>query len=165
MHVVHLLDSLEMGGAQKLLVLFAEEASARDIKVTVISLSTKGVSDAIVSELKSFGVRVEFLTIYKLYDPTALPRLLRVLRKEKIDVIQTHLGHSNVLGVIAGMLINTPVIATMHSTDVRRIGFFRLRFLAEVYCLRFGARRVIAVGKKIEEIYRDRLTQKTIVDG
>jgi len=165
MHVAHLLDALEMGGAQKLLVLFAEEARARDIKVTIISLSTKGTSEAIVSDLRALGVRVEFLTVYKLYDPTALPRLLSVLKKEKIDILQTHLGHSNVLGVMAGALIDIPVIATLHSTHVRKTGrLFYLRFMLEIYCLRYSASRVIAVGKKIEEVYRDKLTQKTVID-
>jgi len=165
MHIAHLIDSLEIGGAQKLLLIFAEEAKARGIKVTVISLTTKFANDSIVAELKSLGVRVVFLTIYKLYDPTALPKLLMVLRKEKIDVMQTHLGHSNILGTMAGMLIHIPVVATLHSTHAHRTGrLYRLRALIGQYSLRFGARRVIAVGQKIKEIYLERLTSKTIID-
>lgn len=165
MHIVHLVDSLEIGGAQKLLTLFAEQAKARGLKVTIISLTTKYANEAIVADLKSQGAEVVFLTIYKLYDPTALPKLLRVLRNQKIDVMQTHLGHSNILGVMAGMLINIPVIATLHSTHSRQTGrLYRLRFLIAQLSLRFGARRVIAVGQKIEEIYRDRLTSKTTID-
>jgi len=165
MHIAHLIDSLEIGGAQKLLVLFAEEAKLRGLKITIISLTTKYSSGAIVDELKSLGVRVEFLTIYKLYDPTALPRLLRVLRKENIDVLQTHLGHSNILGVMAGTLSHIPVVATLHSTHAHRTGrLYRLRAVIGQYSLRFGARRVIAVGQKIGELYRDKLTRKTIID-
>ncbi|MHB8776915.1 MAG: glycosyltransferase [Anaerolineales bacterium] len=158
-----MIDSLSLGGAQKLLVLFAEEAKVRSLKVTVISLTTKDSNDAIAAELESLGVRIVFLTIHKLYDPTALSRLLMVLRNEKIDVIQTHLRNSNILGVLAGRLLNIPVIATLHSTHARPIGrFFRLRIITEQLLLRFGARCVIAVGQRIGDMYRDRLIDKKV---
>lgn len=163
MHIAHLVDSLSIGGAQKLLVLFAEEAKSRGLQVTVISLTTKDSNDVIIAELESLGVHIVFLTIHKLYDPSALPKLLMVLRNEKIDVIQTHLRNSNILGVLAGRLLNIPVMATLHSTHARRNGgFFRLRIMTEQLLLRFGARRVIAVGQRIGEMYRDRLVDKKV---
>ena len=164
MHIAHLIDSLVIGGAQKLLVIFAEEAKLRALKVTVISLTTQGSNDGLIAELESLGVRVVFLTINKLYDPTALPKLLKVLRNERIDVMQTHLRHSNILGVLAGKLINIPVIGTLHSTHFYPNGrFSRLRFSSEQFLLRFGADRVIAVGQMTAEIYRNRLVGRKLV--
>jgi glycosyltransferase involved in cell wall biosynthesis len=163
MHVAHLIDTLEIGGAQKLLVLFAGEAKLRGLKVTVISLTTKEANNAIITNLESLGVCVVLLSIYKLYDPTAIPKLLKVLRQGKVEILQTHLRHSNILGALAGMLAGIPVVATLHSTHVQPNGrLYRLRFLAEQYILRLGARRVIAVGRKIEEINRDRLVDKVM---
>lgn len=163
MHIAHLIDSLGIGGAQKLLVLFAEQAQARGLKVTVICLAARKANAAIIADLESFGAHVVLLSIYKLYDPTALPKLLMVLRREKVDVLQTHLRHSNILGALAGRLMNIPVAATLHSTHARPNGrFFRLRFWGEQMLLRYGVRRVIAVGQMIGEIYRDRLIDREV---
>lgn len=163
MRIAHLIDSLVLGGAQKLLLLFAQEAKSRGIKVTVIILNPKESNEAIVAELESLSVHVVFLTIYKLYDPTAIPKLLKVLRREKVEILQTHLRHSNILGMLAGMIAGIPVVATLHSTHAQQNGrLYHLRFLAEQYILRFGAHRVIAVGRMIEEINRDRLVGKVM---
>jgi glycosyltransferase involved in cell wall biosynthesis len=161
MHIAHLIDTLEIGGAQKLLVLFAGEAKARGVQVTVISLTTRDSNPVIVADLESFGVKVIMLSIHKLYDPTAIPTLIKVLRREKVEVLQTHLRHSNILGILAGMLAGAPVIGTLHSTHAQPTGrLYRLRFLAEQYLLRFCASRVIAVGRMIEEVNRNRLVEK-----
>jgi glycosyltransferase involved in cell wall biosynthesis len=163
MHIAHLIDMLEIGGAEKLLVLFAEEAKARGIKVTIISLIPKKASDVIIADLESFGAHVIFLSIYKVYDPTALPKLLTVLRREKIDILQTHLQHSNILGVLAGSFLHIPVIGTLHSTNSRTSGkLSSLRISSERYLLRHVASRVVAVGRMIGEIYRDRLIDRNV---
>lgn len=163
MHIAHLIDSLGMGGAQKLLVLFAEEAKLRDLKVTVICLSTRYTDDTIVASLKSFGVQVVILSINKLYDPAALPKLLSILRTKRVDILQTHLRHSNILGVLACKLINIPVIATLHSTHANPRGnFFQLRIWTEKLLLRFSASYVVAVGQVIGEIYGSVLVDKKV---
>ena len=163
MHVAHLIDTLEIGGAQKLLALFADEARTRDLKVTVISLTSKDNNDRIIADLKSLGVHIIVLSIYKFYDPTAIPKLINVLRREKINILQTHLRHSNILGVLAGRLSGVPVVATLHSTHAQPTGrLYRFRFLLEQYILRFCANRVIAVGQMIEEVNRARLVDKAM---
>ncbi len=163
MHIVHMIDNLGVGGAQRLLVLFAEEARLRGIKATVISLGARNTSSLMVDALESQGVQVVLLSIYKLYDLAALPGLLKALRRQNIDVLQTHLRHSNILGVIAGRLMNIPVVATLHSTHANPVGrFFKLRLLSEKFLLRFGANRIIAVGQMIGEIYGKKLIDKKV---
>jgi glycosyltransferase involved in cell wall biosynthesis len=58
-------------------------------------------------------------------------------------------------------LAGIPVVGTLHSTHARPTGrLYHLRFLAEQYLLRFCASHVIAVGRMIEEVNRNRLAEK-----
>jgi len=49
--------------------------------------------------------------------PKAVFRLARVLRKERIDLLQTHLFDAGLLGVLAARLARIPVIVTRHHLD------------------------------------------------
>jgi glycosyltransferase involved in cell wall biosynthesis len=103
------------------------------------------------------------LSIHKLYDPFALPQLVYILRSRHIDVLQTHLGHSNILGILAAKLAGVPVIPTLHSTHAQPSGhLFRLRLSLEYYLLRSYATRIVAVGRLIGDIFRSRLSGRTI---
>ncbi len=163
MHIAHLIDTLEIGGAQKLLVLFADIARTRDMKITVISLTKWKRSSAVVLELEALGVDVVMLSIHKLYNPLALPQLVNILKSRHIDVLQTHLGHSNILGILAAKLAGIPVVSTLHSTHARPSGrLFHFRLFLEYYLLRVYATRVIAVGRLIGDIFQDRLSNRKI---
>ncbi len=163
MHVAHLIDTVEIGGAQKLLVLFADIARTRNVKVTVISLTTIPDTSSIVVDLRALGAEVVMLSINKVYNPTALPQLTGILKSRQIDVLQTHLRHSNILGILAAKLVGIPVISTLHSTHSRPSGrLFRLRRSLEYYLLHTYATRVIAVGHMIGEIFQKRLPGKRI---
>ena len=51
--------------------------------------------------------------------PLAVWRLARLLRREKVDILQTHLYDSGLIGVIAGRMAQTPlVIVTRHHTSI-----------------------------------------------
>jgi glycosyltransferase involved in cell wall biosynthesis len=158
MRIAHLIDSLHWGGAQKLLVMFAEEARKRGLDFTIVSLRPNTKNSPYPDQLASLGARVIMLSIDRLYDRRALPTVINLLERERFDVIQTHLQHSNILGVIAGRLANVPVIATLHSTRAHAQGRFHfLRQWLERLCLRYGAARVIAVGYSVEAAARTRL--------
>ena len=57
--IVQVIDVLEIGGAEKLLVTFAELARSRNIDLTVVSLSSK-YDQIIVDELTERGAKVVF---------------------------------------------------------------------------------------------------------
>jgi glycosyltransferase involved in cell wall biosynthesis len=158
MKIAHLVDTFHVGGAQRLLITFMEMAKNQGGSQPVfLSLRTEPVDSPIPGLLESFGGRVIKMEMDTLLDPTVVVRLARVLRDEKIDVLQTHLVHANIVGPLAGRLIDIPVIATLHSTRATPEGRYRLRALAETISLRYFSKCVIAVGYKVAEIHRKRL--------
>lgn len=158
MRVVHVIDLLIWGGAQKLLVYFAQEAKRRGVEMEVVALRPNWSHSPFPEQLRSFGVTITTLNIKKIYDPRAIPSLMRIFKRGKFDVIQTHLTHSNILGSIAGKLLGIPVLATLHTTNESDlIGHFAIRRSIQRFILQKVTDRVIAVADSVADAHRERL--------
>lgn len=163
MRIVHIIDLLIFGGAQKLLVYFAKEARYRGIEMEVISLRPNWSYSPFVEQLRELGVNVTTLNIRRLYDFRAIPTLWRILRHGKFDIVQTHLTHANVLGVSAARLAGLPVIATLHTTNESDLaGLFKARRMLQRFTLRRLASRVLAVGDVVAAAHQGRLRGRKI---
>lgn len=155
MRIAHLIDGLYIGGADRLLVTFAETASAHSIEPTVIPLRIYS-GTPYVDQLRAAKTRVVEFRGRNLVDPVRFARLVAFLRRERFDVLHTHLTYAIILGSLAGRLTGTPVVATLHNTQPDR--WLRL----ESFALRYGAGHVIADGIEIARAYQTRLPNKTI---
>lgn len=160
MKIAHLVDSLKTGGAQKLLVTFSRQAQAWDkgfpISVSVISLRADGDSP-MAGELVQAGAQIAALPGKGLFDPTRFLRLIQLLRRERFDILQSHLSYSNILAGISRRLVSVPVICTLHNAawDPRHTRAFR-QWL-EYWILRTQAQRVVAVGEAVAAAHQDRI--------
>ncbi|MFN8413459.1 MAG: glycosyltransferase [Anaerolineales bacterium] len=158
MRIVHIIDLLIWGGAQKLLVYFAQEAKKRGIEMEVIALRPNWSESPFPGQLRALGVPVTTLNIKKLYDPRAIPSILKVLKKGKFDIVQTHLTHSNILGSVSARLLGIPVFATLHTTNESDlIGHFTVRRNIQRFILRNITNRVIAVADSVASAHKERL--------
>jgi glycosyltransferase involved in cell wall biosynthesis len=142
MKIAQIIDSLSSGGAERLQVTFAEAAMLRGIKPTVIVLANYP-NTPVPEQLHATGAEMIEFTGRNLVDPLRFIRLTLYLRSQKFDVLHAHLGYSIILGILAGLLSGTPVVATLH--NVRSDRWTKL----ENFMLWIGAKRVIAVGKMV----------------
>ncbi len=148
-----MIDSLNIGGAQKLLTILARAVPRESLDLTIISLRHNG-SPSIARELDAQGTRVETYPGAKLVEPRRIVRLYRFLKSEKFDLLHTHLTFANSLGSFCGRITGIPVVASLHSEGEDPD---RLRSSLETWALRFGARRVIGVGRVVAEANSHRL--------
>ncbi len=158
MHIAHMIDTLEWGGAQKLEVNFAEVAQARGQPFTVIGLRYNDDSP-FPAELRARGARVVIFPGPKLFDPPRLGRLVRFLHQEHFDILHTHLTTANILGPLTGALTGTPVVSTLHLAAYDATS---PRERLETWTLKYGARRVIAVGQGVAEAQRARFAPRVV---
>lgn len=156
MRIAHLIDLLNWGGAQKLEVTFAQVARDRQIDFTVISLR-HDEHTPIPDELAQSGAHVITFPARSLFDPLRIIRLVRFLRRERFDILHTHLTYANILGALAGKLASVPVVATLHSTGFDARHDHPIKRRLEAFALRYGARRIIAVGQTVADAHRARL--------
>lgn len=164
-HIAQIIDSLGEGGAERLLLTFSEAALAKGFKVSVISLSDDAKhypSSMITRDLKTMGINVISLDSRKLYNPRPLLDLLKIFRRERFDIVQTHLSHGCILGGIAGWLTGIPVVSTIHNPSPRRIGHYRIREITWKFVLKYLSKRIIAVGTIIRNAYTSRLPSEKI---
>lgn len=161
MRVAMIIDSLRIGGAQKLVTRFVSVAARQAVESTVISLEADPVPSNL-DLIDSAGVDVEIFSSRSLLDVGRLMRLIRYLRMKKFDLIHTHLSYANILGCLAGYFAGIPVIATLHSTSHDPKQKRRLITQLEEMILRGFARRILAVGYTVAAIYQPRLGSRTI---
>ena len=161
MRVLQLIDTLGVGGAEKLLVTFSRAAARLDVQTSVAYLSEPD-TPLLLQELEQAGVRVVGFTAPKLFNLRRLNDLTEFMHREQFDVVHTHLTYANILGNLAGRWSGTPVVSSLHNTAVDPVHAHPLRDRLELLALRYWAARVVAVAGRIAEIYQPLLGGRAV---
>lgn len=156
MRIAHLIDSLTIGGAERLQVTFAQAAREFEVDITVIALYSKPYRE-IAEQLERAGARVVMLPGKGLLDPLRFLRLVRLLRRESFEVLFTHLTAANILGPASASLAGTPCISSLHNVKPTAV---RLRAALERMALRRLSARILAVGQVVAEAQHERLAPR-----
>ncbi|WP_156927061.1 glycosyltransferase [Azospirillum halopraeferens] len=117
--IAHLITGLQTGGAETMLAKLVRAMDGRRFRNVVISMTDGG---SIASELAGRGVQLRSLEMKRgVADPRGLARLVRLLRTERPDVLQTWLYHADLMGTIAGRIAGVPRIAwNLRCSDMNR---------------------------------------------
>jgi glycosyltransferase involved in cell wall biosynthesis len=161
MRVAVVIDSLLVGGAQKLVSTFATSSCGMQIEPTVVSLSDKN-DKAIVESIEKAGVRIVQFPARSLKDLDRLRRLVCFFSFEKFDLIHTHLAYANILGSMAGFITRIPVVATLHSTGYDPGQKSALFQTLENTCLRYLVSRIVVVGTSVMEVQANRIGRRRL---
>lgn len=114
-----LVDSLGAGGAEALVVTFAQGLDRGQHQLFVACLN--GANGVNAQRLSDSGVPVTDLGARNLRDVRAFRRLLALIREERIELIHAHLTYSAIWSAIASRLTGVPAIASLHvSPDATR---------------------------------------------
>ncbi|WP_393082889.1 glycosyltransferase [Streptomyces sp. LN704] len=110
MKALHIITGLGVGGAEQQLRLLLRHLP---VDCDVVTLTNPG---AVADGLADDGVRVVHLAMNGNRDLAALPRLAKVIRGGRYDLVHTHLYRACVYGRIAARLAGVKaVVATEHS--------------------------------------------------
>lgn len=110
LNVLHMIETGGPGGAE---TVFRELARGLD--------QTRFRSYAVIPEegwvsesLRSDGIPFEVIPLKRSADLAYLRRILGLIARERIDIIQAHLLSSNLYAALAGAVCRVPVVATFH---------------------------------------------------
>ncbi|MBB3095108.1 glycosyltransferase involved in cell wall biosynthesis [Actinoplanes campanulatus] len=113
MRVLHVISTLEPGGAGQQLRLLVRRLPYESEVVTLAPAGAADVPD---------GVEVHRITTTRDHDPAAVRRLRQLMRAGRYDVVHTHLYRACVQGRIAARLAGVPhVVATEHHLGTETI--------------------------------------------
>lgn len=108
-------DSLSLGGAERVLATLAGAAPAAGFDFEVLSLGPPTGPAAVMRPLlESAGLRLTFLDIPRLTSPTAVPSLRRAISASGADVVHAHLEYAATLSLPAARRLGRPVVCSFH---------------------------------------------------
>jgi len=140
------------GGAEALLLTFAERASAHNIECHIVSL--RGEHSELSEEIEKLGVKVHWFPAVKLIHPGRFINFYRFLKSLNPDVIHTHLTWANILGPMAGRCLKIPAVVSLHNmtmVSLRHLYHGRL----ESWSFKHWISHVVAVGEGAAAAHRD----------
>ncbi len=160
MRILHVIDTLRTGGAEKLVSEIVPLLIDRGHEVEVAVFV--GGDTPFYQDLRNAGVPMHvFSTKGSVYNPCHIFRLRSLIKH--FDVIHTHNTSPQLFTAIASIFIKTPLVTTEHSTDNRRRCNRMLRLLDRWMYSRYTKIICISdqVGKLIDE-YLPSTTNKLI---
>jgi len=123
LRVLMVVDTLRLGGAERVLVSLARAAPAAGFTFSVVALCAPGGGmSAMTPMLTAAGVSTSFLGISRLADPRAVPRIVQAIRHSQCDVVHAHLDQASTLVPPAAALARRPTVATLHHVPQPLVG-------------------------------------------
>ena len=165
-YVIHLIESLGAGGAERLLYTNLKRLDKRRFQSEVITVFSQATHWE--ESIRALGVKVTSLNCRNLRNLTkGVQRLRRILQSNQPDLIHTHLWAANVIGRVAGRLSRIPVISSIHNPDHEPDAWndgaavsplkLRLAWLMDLWTARFGCERLVGVSEYVRRSAHERL--------
>src|SRR5918912_3535669 len=129
--VLHLITSLERGGAENHLLALMTHANRAEIEFETAVLCGEG---ELVPTFRAAGIPVHLLKARARFDPLALGRLVALLRERRYDVVHAHLFRADIYGGLAVRRVGPRrpcLVSTRHNDD----RFFLNPFIGIVHYL------------------------------
>jgi glycosyltransferase involved in cell wall biosynthesis len=143
--VLHVIDSLDLGGAQTLLLEICKNSDRERFDLEVACMHGRGV---FAGEFEKAGIKVHSLSPRK-WPPLYVPNFLRLVKKLDPEILHFHLFGSNLIAKpLAALAVKRALIVHDHCNDAGRGN--PLLLLADALANRLAA-RVIAVSGSIRD--------------
>ncbi len=150
MKVLHLIDNLLPGGTQTVLCRLTRNLFQYRVSQAVVCLNR--YTSHVIDRIHSSRGKVEAWPPWQYGSGIALLRLVRKIRREHIDLVQTQLPYADVLGRIAGRIAGVPVVSAIqgHKSPFElRLGRMTSRWSSAFTVNAERMRRITALGEGV----------------
>ncbi|MEG3014595.1 MAG: glycosyltransferase [Cetobacterium sp.] len=119
MKILHVITSLELGGAEKLLLDLIPAQKKQGIDVELLVLDLNG--EVFLDEYKKRGIKIHVPEVNNKKSYKNIFQIAKIIKEGKYDVVHTHLVHSQIWVSLARYIAKEPIyMTTEHSTHNRR---------------------------------------------
>lgn len=142
-NILHAIDTSGPGGAETVFLALARGLDPTKYRSYAVIKSEGWVA----GQLRKFGLEPFFADAKGSFNLRYLYQLVRIIRKYKIDIVQSHLFGSNVYCSLAGWICRVPVISVFHgAVDVNpNSKLLRTKF----HILNRGSAKVVCVSQSL----------------
>ncbi len=126
-NILHTIDTSGPGGAETVFVSLTTQLDPGKYRSYAVIKSEGWVAD----QLRKAGIEPLFVNSKGSFSVRYLWQLVRIVRRYRIDIIQSHLLGSNVYCSLAGLICRVPVVSVFHgAVDVNpSSSLLRIKFL------------------------------------
>ena len=117
--VCHLLPALPAHGAEQLLLDIARKTDRNRVSLSICLISGLG---PLVKDFEALGVPVTYIPKKSRKDFSVVLRLASFFKKNRFDIVHTHLFTADLWGRLAGVIARVPIVSTSHTTSDPNIG-------------------------------------------
>lgn len=149
------------GGAEKLLMTKAEVMARHGVELTVITTHWRPNCPDMVRDLGALGVKVVPFPGRRIVSVRRFIKLVRYLKRERFDVLHTHLTGATILGAVGGRVCDIPVVTTLHNTEMDSQSHFYQGRL-ESWLLKHWVSELVGVGEKTAAAHESRVANRRI---
>ncbi len=149
MKILHVITSLRTGGAERLVVDLSKQMKLEEDEVEILLFD--GTETPLKVEAETAGIPVRALSKgwHAMRNPLLLFKLMRVLRKNRYDVVHAHNTSCQLLLAVASCFQHLRLVTTEHNTDNRRRRWRGYRAVDRWMYRRY--RRIICVGEETKQ--------------
>jgi glycosyltransferase involved in cell wall biosynthesis len=149
MKALLLCQNLNVGGAEELVLGASTHLPAQGVETGVVAITRRG---PVAHEIAHAGIPVHHVAGQPgPRDPVAFGRLVRLLRRERPDVVHTYLLNANLYGRLAAIVARVPLVVVAEQNVYHRK---RRRHAAMERALARGTYRVVACCQAVSDFYR-----------
>nr|WP_307775521.1 glycosyltransferase [uncultured Cetobacterium sp.] len=120
MRILHIITSLELGGAEKLLgdLIPAQKKQGEDVELLVLDMKDEVFLESFLKR----GIKVHKTEVNNKKSYKNIFEIIKILKKENYDVVHSHLIHSQIWTALAKKIGSRKelFVTTEHSTSNRR---------------------------------------------
>jgi glycosyltransferase involved in cell wall biosynthesis len=153
--ILHIVQDLKIGGLERVLASIALSLNRSKYAVQVWCLAGGG---DVAQALTEKGMSVRILGMKSYYNPLAVVRLSRLMRRERFHLIHTHGYFAGTFGRFAAICAGIPVlIAHVHSTyygySKRNLLIERIlsHFTDRIICISQAVERFVTINERIHQ--------------
>jgi len=116
--LLYLTTDSKIGGAENIILALIKGLNRNKYSVGLLILSGTG---PLIGEAKKLGIEVTALRMKSKFDIISLLKIFPYLRKKKIDILHTHLYHSNIIGALVKKWKRIPIfLYTSHGLPIEK---------------------------------------------
>lgn len=121
-NILYLITAFVWGGAEEAMVRIVPRLDRNKYNVTVVALK-KGSGESLF-KLNKANIDTIDLRMKSKFDFSVIPKLYKLLKNKKIDILWCSLFHATILGRITGKLAKVPIVLNWEHNE-RFYGFHR----------------------------------------
>lgn len=146
MKILHVISSLELGGAQRLLSDLLPIMEEQNEVFLLVNVSVKNV---LSSKLENAGIRIVSMNLPNLYSIANVWKIACVMKRMDVDIVHVHLFPSIYWVALANLFVQKKLVFTEHSTSNKRRGKWYFRPIERFMYGRYD--RIISISPSVQD--------------